>query len=159
MCCSVLQCVAICFCVTQQHAEGRQGATPEGCGVLPYVAVCCSVLQCVAECCTLSQSIAVCCSLLQSVEGEEGGRQGAIPESKTTTLQHTATLQHAATHCSTLKHSATLCNTLQNTETWPIAREAPTRPTYRSEGRVTIGTPAHNKSAAVVCALNFGVSN
>jgi len=63
VCCSVLQCVAVCCSV---------------CSVMRCVAVCCSALQCVAvcavccsvlqnvaECCRVLQSVAVCCSVLQ----------------------------------------------------------------------------------------------
>jgi len=44
VCCSVLQCVAVCC-------------------VLRCVVVCCSVLQCVVYCSVL-QCVAVCCSVL-----------------------------------------------------------------------------------------------
>jgi len=54
LCCSVLQCAAVC-CVC--------------CSVLPCVAVCCSVYLCVAVCAarSVSQCVAVCCSVLQCI--------------------------------------------------------------------------------------------
>jgi len=45
MCCSVLQCVAVCAKCAPSY-DRRRGV----CNVLQYVAVCCSVLQCVAVC-------------------------------------------------------------------------------------------------------------
>jgi len=57
VCCSVLQCVAVCRSVINY--------------VTLCVAVCCSVLQCVAVCCSVINSVtlcvAVCCSMLQGV--------------------------------------------------------------------------------------------
>jgi len=50
VCCSVLQCVAVCI---EQQSK---------CDV-----VCCSVLQCVAVCCGELRRVAVCCSVLQCV--------------------------------------------------------------------------------------------
>ena len=50
VCCSVLQCVAVCF------------------SVLQYAAMCCSVLQCAAVCCGVLQYAAVCCSVLQRIK-------------------------------------------------------------------------------------------
>jgi len=52
VCCSVLQCVAVC---------------------LQCVAVWCSVLQCVAVCCSVLQCVAVCCS-----EGKPGPKRGGV---------------------------------------------------------------------------------
>jgi len=57
--CSVLQCVAVCYCVLQCVAVC--------CRVLQCVAVCCSVLQCVAVCCSVLQRVAACCSVLPRV--------------------------------------------------------------------------------------------
>jgi len=70
MCCSVLQCVAVCCNVQLRDAVW--------CSVLQCVAVCCHVLrvlqcrarhvsQCIAVCCSVLQCVAVCCSLLQCV--------------------------------------------------------------------------------------------
>ena len=54
VCCSVLQCVAVCCkCIAS---------------VLQQISLrnrCCSVLQCVAVCCSVLQFVAVCCSVLQ----------------------------------------------------------------------------------------------
>jgi len=62
VCCSVLQCAAVCcsFAVLlhRRWHMSLQLADLVYCGVLQCVAVCCSVLQCVA----------VCCSVLQCVE-------------------------------------------------------------------------------------------
>jgi len=77
VCCSVLQCVAVCCNICQSFciAELRYQVC-----VLQCVAVCCSVLQCVAVCCNICQSfciaelryqvcvlqcVAVCCCVLQ----------------------------------------------------------------------------------------------
>jgi len=59
VCCSVLQCVAVCGSVMQCFTVC--------CNVLQSVAVCGSVLQCVTVCCSVLQRVAVCCSLLQYV--------------------------------------------------------------------------------------------
>ena len=91
MCCSVLQCVALCCSVLYEHAC-RSALVPRGCvwcSVMQRVAACCilrrhtrefshvqegficcsfcSVLQCVAVCCSVLQCVAVCCSVLQCV--------------------------------------------------------------------------------------------
>jgi len=77
-CCSVLQCVAVCYpyqCSISIHLE-----RVPCCSVLQCVAVCCSVLQCatltnvvsvhtwneyrVAVCCSVLQCVAECCSVL-----------------------------------------------------------------------------------------------
>jgi len=97
MCCSVLQCVAVCFSVG--HVTHMNKAYQHNSwNVLQCVAVCCSVLQCVAvlgmshtfirhtkitflgswnvlqcvlqcvaACCGVMQCVAVCCSVLQCV--------------------------------------------------------------------------------------------
>jgi len=65
VCCSVLQCVAVC-CSTCKNVPLHQ---------MQCVAVCCSVLQCLAvpaiTChsikCSVLQCVAVCCSVLQCV--------------------------------------------------------------------------------------------
>jgi len=67
VCCSVLQCVALCHIVCcsvlqSPHACTLALSVP---GVLQCVAVCCSVLHCLLQCVALS--IAVCCSVLQRV--------------------------------------------------------------------------------------------
>jgi len=65
MCCSVLQCVALCDNVLQWLAL----STFEVCygNQLPHVALCCSVLQCAAVCRIVLQCVAVCCRALQCV--------------------------------------------------------------------------------------------
>jgi len=54
--CSVLQCVLVCFSVLLCVAVC--------CSVLLCAAVCCCVLQCVAVCCNVLLCVAVCCSVL-----------------------------------------------------------------------------------------------
>ena len=54
VCCSVLQCVAVCSCVLHRSHWLRC--------VLQCVAVCCSVLQCVAWFALAEMCVAVCCS-------------------------------------------------------------------------------------------------
>ena len=61
MCCSVLQCVAVCC--SEESSESEQSR---------IVSVCCSVLQCVAVCCSVLQCVAVCCSMSQFAPGEQG---------------------------------------------------------------------------------------
>ena len=75
VCCSMLQCVALC-CTLHRWLEGEQQTLSR---------VCCSVLQCVGAfctlqpwlekeqqtlsrmCCSVLQCVAVCCSLLQYI--------------------------------------------------------------------------------------------
>jgi len=85
MCCSVLQCIAVCLSVCiasihvlQPHVLQRVAACC--CHVLQRVAACCSVLQCIAVCLSvciasihvlqphvLQRVVAMCCSVLQRV--------------------------------------------------------------------------------------------
>jgi len=92
MCCSVLQCVAVCCIVLQLRCSVLQcaaGASEalfwedyECVAVLQYIVVCCSMLQCVAKCCRAMQEpprpcvlrmtielqcVAACCSVVQCV--------------------------------------------------------------------------------------------
>jgi len=88
LCCSVLQCVAVCCSALQMRYQGlpcillgqfaRQlyvlrlccsvlQCAAVCCGVLQCVAVRCSVLQCVAVCCRSLQCVAVCCRSLQCI--------------------------------------------------------------------------------------------
>jgi len=67
VCCSVLQCVAVCCrCVWISHVTNTMC-----CSVLQCVAVCCRVLQCVAVCCRCvwmsHVTYTMCCSVLQCV--------------------------------------------------------------------------------------------
>jgi len=140
VCCSVLQCVAVCVVVC--------------CSVL---VVCCIVLQCVAVCCSWLQLQCdeMCCNVLQCVAasccecgtvccrvwnkfiilGEQTHDYSSVLRCvavcgisywantfttvyctcSTGNLSHT--LQHTATRCNTLQHTATHCNTLQHTAT------------------------------------------
>ena len=68
MCCSVLQCVAMCCNVWKQLL-----GEPVNGYVRPHktlcMNVCCSVLQCVLQCVAVCwQCVAVCCDVLQCVE-------------------------------------------------------------------------------------------
>ena len=103
MCCSVLQCVALCVAVC--------------CSVLQCVAVCCSVLQCVAVCCSVLQCVVVCllrkmtCDLMHPMGLHHPARH-ALHSTHIYLIAHFNTLQHTATRCNTLQHAATHCNTL-----------------------------------------------
>jgi len=61
VCCSVLQCVAVC-CSVLQLEYGLEGSNVFDVSGGVCVAVCYSVLQCVAVCCSVLQCVAVCCS-------------------------------------------------------------------------------------------------
>jgi len=55
VCCSVLQCAAVCCSASSLLVQQSE---------LKCVAVCCRVLQCVVVCCSVLQCVAVCCSEL-----------------------------------------------------------------------------------------------
>ena len=66
LCCSVLQCVAVCCSVLRKWTQIIRVVC---CSVSQCVAVCCtnrlrSYLLCVAVCCSVLQCVAVCCSVL-----------------------------------------------------------------------------------------------
>ena len=106
MCCSVLQCVAVCCNIVTYTRKDSSGN------------ISCSVLQCVATCCSVLQCVAVCCSVTYSREYSSGNIGRVYNCAKhCNTLQHTATYCRIATHCNTLQHTATHCNTLQHTAT------------------------------------------
>ena len=67
VCCSVLQCVAVCCSYLTIKAEVSHAFGFCHGYVLQCVAVCCSVLQCVVACCSVLQRVAVCCNVLQCV--------------------------------------------------------------------------------------------
>ena len=78
MCCSVLQCVAVCCCMFTLTIRELSKAMSKR-RVLQYVAVCCSLLHCVTVYCSMVQCVAVCycivvqcgvvwCSVLQYAE-------------------------------------------------------------------------------------------
>ena len=60
-CCSMLQCVAVCFSVLQRGC--RRGFYQDLMSHMTHscLAVRCSMLQCVAVCCSVLQCDAVCC--------------------------------------------------------------------------------------------------
>jgi len=63
VCCSVLQCVAVCCGVL--NTQARHTHRYAHCSMLQCVAVCCSVLQYVAVSRSVLQCVAVCGSLLE----------------------------------------------------------------------------------------------
>jgi len=66
VCCSLLQCVAMCCNIILLHSRSIDTLIKGlNTSVLQCVAVCCSVLQCVVVCCSVLQCVAVCCSVLQ----------------------------------------------------------------------------------------------
>jgi len=83
VCCSVLQCVAVCaagseqsvavcrsvllVCYSALQCVLGSGQRVECCSVLQCVAVCGSVWQCVVVCGSVLQCNTVCCSVLQCV--------------------------------------------------------------------------------------------
>jgi len=79
VCCSVLQCVAVCMEEFVDTPRSQVCAykcvgivwirkcVAVCCSVLQCVAVCGSVLQCVAVCGSVWQCVAVCCSVWQCV--------------------------------------------------------------------------------------------
>jgi len=95
MCCSVLQCVAVCYTPLFPHHHLRQAHF----SVLRCVAVCCSVLQYVAVCCSALQCVAVCCSVLHT--------------SFSSSSSSPSTFQCVAVCCSMLQCVAARCSALQ----------------------------------------------
>jgi len=73
VCCSVLQCVAVCCSASlssysQSPEEPSHNASERASGSHgSSVTMCCSVLQCVAVCCSVLQNVAMYCSVLQCV--------------------------------------------------------------------------------------------
>jgi len=63
VCCSVLQCVAVCCSVSTTHVPSLCSRTPIDLCI--YCAVCCCVLRCVAVCCGVLRCVAVCCGVLR----------------------------------------------------------------------------------------------
>jgi len=64
-CCSVLQCVAVTTRTNHNTADSQQWRAAVCCSMLQLA--CCSVLPCVAVCCSVLPCVAVCCSVLQCV--------------------------------------------------------------------------------------------
>jgi len=111
VCCSVLQCVALCFSVHEKiHGISNVKNVPVfscefACfrlfnyySVLQCVAVCCSVLLCVVVYCSMLQCVAVCCSVLQCV------------------AVWCSVLQCVAVWCSVLQCVAVCCSVLHCTQ-------------------------------------------
>ena len=95
VCCSVLQCIAVCYCV----------------------AVSCSVLQCVAVCYSVLQCVAVCCSVVQILL-EPGFFPQTRPRiiclvTKKDFLHTDPTLKCVAMHCNVLQRVVACCSMLQ----------------------------------------------
>ena len=70
MCCSVVQCVAVCCSALQYdvvqhrvHSAAALVSIRQQFSMLQCVAVCCSALQCGTVCCSVLQCVAVCRSV------------------------------------------------------------------------------------------------
>ena len=63
VCCSMLQCVAVCCCLVRVSFGKVSSRVAVCCSVWQCGAVCSSVLHCVAACCNVLQCVAVCCSV------------------------------------------------------------------------------------------------
>jgi len=98
VCCSVLQCVAVC-CSAQELMDSARWLFN---GLFSIH----SVLQCVAVCCSASL-LWRCRALLQNYKITNLAQE--LIEWVLHTATHRNTLQHTATHCNTLR-----CNTLQH---------------------------------------------
>ena len=124
VCCSVLQCVAVCGSVLQsEHLDLLQCSRANRvkwqgtCKTLQHTATHCNTLQqhirstsiqsdkpCeVAQCCSVLQCIAVCCSVLQCV---------AVRALRSTSTQPSEPCE-AAQCCSVLQCVAVCCSVLQ----------------------------------------------
>jgi len=129
VCCSVLQCAAMCCCVLLCSAA--------------WVAACCSVLQCLTEMRAFSSSR----RRLSSPE-----RGGKCAESKRICTGFTARGQRRGERQSPLndgqEHTATHCNTLQHTATTHSK-------TLPNDGQDTSKTLSCNvlQCAAVCCSV------
>jgi len=111
MCCSVLQCVAVCCSALMIYIAKESClrifiyflalSATHICGTPQHTAtkdVCCSVLQSVAECCGLT------CYILPHVSFY-------LRHSRAAT--HCNSLQHTTTPCKILQRAAVYCNILQ----------------------------------------------
>jgi len=117
VCCSVLQCVAVC-CSQQRrgakcHVRDMTSDALYECDPPSYIVgydcacVHCNILEYTATHCNTLQHTAEHCNTLQH------------------TATHCNTLQHTATHCNTLLNTAAHCNTLQHTAThWDMTPDA-----------------------------------
>jgi len=106
LCCSVLQCFALCYCVVVCCSEEAPSSVIKllsscgavWCNVLQCVVVFCSVVQCVASvlvCCSVLQCVAVCCG-----KGAPSSMTHCCP----------AVLQYVAVCCSVLQCVTTYCS-------------------------------------------------
>jgi len=138
VCCSVLQCVAVCCSVSSRYRIMR---------VERYRAILAEILEIFVEfigkdtgvrlfCkniglfrrCTDSTN----CRLLWREKTCNKGVFDAMSAPMCSALQHTATQQqYTATHCNTLQHIATHCNTLQRADL--VCCDKPTRKTNQHE--------------------------
>jgi len=97
LCCSSIQCVAVCCSVCCSVLQCVETWNPARRVSLMRALMCCSVLQRVAACCSVLQCVAVCRSVLRPGSRRSGCRWWD-------TLQHTTPpATHAETHCSTLR--------------------------------------------------------
>ena len=104
MCCSVLQCVAVCTTSTSRAAN-TAATLSLSTGKLP--ATHCNSLQHTATHCNTLQHTGTHCNSLHHTAAHCNTRQH--------TAAHYKTLQHTATYCNTLQHTATCCNKLHHT--------------------------------------------
>ena len=168
MCCSVLQCVALCCSdMTQNHVQFIFKKLHVCCSVLQHIPACCtvscSVLQCVAVCRSKLQCAAPCCSVLQW-NSSESPADDSEAATRCNMLQHAATHMEflekesqvirshvTAIHCNIMQYTATCCNTLQHTATLQHAA------TYCSTLQHTATCCGTLQHAATCCNIN-GVS-
>jgi len=119
VCCSVLQCVAVCCRVDDVVSSAVLGAgSPGG---MQCAVVCCSVLQCAVVCCSVLQGVVVCCSVLQGVAvcyREDDVASCAVlrdgsPRSKQCVAVCCDTLSCVAVCCSVLQYVSVCCSVFQ----------------------------------------------
>jgi len=102
VCCSVLQCDAVCANV--RYTPNRLQSIAVCCSVLQFVAVCCSVMQCAQ----MSDTHSIDCnrisrSQISAIHHVFSWYSIAV---YWVCIWHLRTLHHTATHCNTLQHTA-----------------------------------------------------
>ena len=109
MCCSVLQCVAVCYSVFK---KSHCNSVPISITLL-HILYSYTYMLC-AHTLTYTRLLLLHVILFHSLQ-----HSASVFITHCNTLQHTAThcntLQHTATHCNTLQHATAHCNTLQHT--------------------------------------------
>jgi len=121
VCCSVMQCGAVCCCSVVAVCSSVLQCVVVQCLLLQWVAACCSVFQCVAVrmCCSVCycivlQCVAVCCSVLQCVAVSQCVAESVHEETSTT---NGATLDSNMPADDATSPTTTRCNTLQHIAT------------------------------------------